>query len=245
MLTPGSLARATALLEAHPNVGFAYGRAQTFSGISPPAPRASTERWIIWQGHDWIRGRCRRGRNVIWSAELVMRTSVQRTIGGYRPDLPRSGDLEMWLRAASVSDVGYVRGVDQAFYRVHPDSMTRTIHAGARFQLQAYHDAFATLAESALLPDAEQLYEQARRALAITALRQAYRGYHRAPAEARELTDFARAMLPSADRTVQWRSLQWRRWLLRRWPAGPAPVLAALSYVEHQLHWLWLRWTWM
>lgn len=245
LLTPGSLARATALLDVHPGMGFAYGRAPTFAGTSPRPPRGSGGEWIIWRGHDWIRARCRRARNVIWTAELVMRNSVQRAIGGYRPDLPRSGDFEMWLRAASVSDVGYVRGVDQAFHRLHPDSMTHTVHAGERLQLQADHDAFAALAESALLPDAEQLYAQARRALAVTALRQAYRGYHRAPAASLELVDFARAMFPAADRLVQWRSVQWRRWLLRRWPAGPAPVLAALSYVEGELHWLWLLWTWM
>ena len=54
-----------------------------------------------------------------------MRTSVLRKIGGYRPDLPHAGDFEMWLRAAAVSDVGFLVGVDQAYYRQHSDNMHR------------------------------------------------------------------------------------------------------------------------
>ena len=49
-----------------------------------------------------------------------MRGSVQRAVGGYSPELPHAGDLEMWLRIAAVSDIAYVRRVPQAFYRVHP-----------------------------------------------------------------------------------------------------------------------------
>jgi hypothetical protein len=248
LLTPGSLARATALLEAYPEVGFAYGRTATFADPSPPPPSGKGGQWTIWRGHDWIRARCRRALNVIRSPEVVMRASVQRAIGGYRPDLPRTGDFEMWMRAASVSDVGRVDGVDQAFYRLHPDSMSHTVHAGKRFQLQARHDAFATLREAALLPDAERLYDQARRGLAVMALRHACRSCHRPPvsdASALELMAFAQGMAPEAHRLVQWRALQWRRWLLRRWPAGPTPVLEVLSKLEDGLHWRWLRCTGM
>jgi len=242
LLTPGSLARATALLEAHPNVGFAYGRAAPFADSSPPPPSGAAGRWTVWRGHDWIRARCRRGLNCIRSPELVMRTSVQRTIGGYRPDLPRSGDFEMWMRAASVSDVGRVTNIDQAFYRLHPDSMTRTVHVGERFDLQARHDAFAALPKAALLPDADQLYDQARRALAVTALRQARWSQHHPPTDdsAVDLMDFALAMFPDAHRLVQWRLLRWRRWLLRRGPAL-APALNALSHLERGLYWQWLH----
>jgi Glycosyl transferase family 2 len=246
LLAPGSLARATALLEAHPSVGFAYGGTATFAGSLLPPLRGSGGRWTIWHGHDWIRARCRRGLNVIRSPEVVMRASVQRAIGAYRPDLPRSADFEMWMRAASVSDVGRVDGVDQAFYRLHPDSMSHTIHAGERFQLQARHDAFATLPDADLLPDAERLYDQARRGLAVTALRQACRSYHRSPideASALDLMAFALKIFPDAGRLGQWRSLQWRRWLLRRWPAAPASALEALSYLEQALYSRWLLWT--
>jgi glycosyltransferase involved in cell wall biosynthesis len=248
ILSPGSLARATALLEAYPRIGFAYGRAATFAGLSPPPASGHGGQWTLWGGHNWIRARCRRALNVIRSPEVVMRASVQDAIGGYRLDLPRTGDFEMWMRAALVSDVGRVDGVDQAFYRLHPDSMSHTVHAGKRFQFQARHDAFATLLEASLLPDSEKLYTQARRGLAVMALRDACRSYHRPPvndASTLELMAFALAMFPGANRLVQWHGLQWRRWLLRRWPAAPRRALEAVSMLENALLWRWLRWTGM
>ena len=35
----------------------------------------------------------------------IVRTSAQHRVGGYRPELPHSGDLEMWLRLAAVGSV--------------------------------------------------------------------------------------------------------------------------------------------
>ena len=55
-----------------------------------------------------------------------MRTSVQKQVGGYDRRLPHTGDLEMWMRLAAHSDVGYIRGVDQAFYRMHDQNMTKS-----------------------------------------------------------------------------------------------------------------------
>ncbi len=74
-----------------------------------------------------------------------MRGSVQRAIGGYDPALPHSGDLEMWLRAAAVADIGRVNGANQAYYRVHPTSMQRTVHAGYLTDLEGRRDAFESV----------------------------------------------------------------------------------------------------
>ncbi len=246
VLTPGSLARAAALLEAHPNVGFAYGATARFKGSKPHVVNGPWSWWTVWPGHDWIRARCRRGWNVIWSPEVVMRASVQRKIGGYRHNLPRSGDFEMWMRAAAVSDVGRVGGVKQACYRLHADSMTQTIHAGERYDLQAHHDAFAAVLETGQLPDAERLYDQARKGLALRALRAASRGYHRTCADdawALDLMEFALTMYPGAPRLAQWRSLQCRRWLLQRAPAWLGSALGGLTFLERVLLWLPRRWT--
>lgn len=246
MLTPGSLARATALLEAHPNVGFAYGRAVTFTTPEPPPARSTADGWRLWRGHDWVRARCRQGWNVIWCPEVVMRSSLQRELGGYRADLPRTADFEMWLRAASMADVGRIEGADQAYYRIHPHSMTRTIHSNRYFQLEAIAQAFATLPEAGLVPDSQRLNDQARRALAVRTLRSACRFYHLPgvpDSAALSAMAFAEAMTPDARRLLQWGSLQWRRWLLRRWPTRPRRGLELLSYLESGLHWKWLQWT--
>jgi hypothetical protein len=47
-----------------------------------------------WPGTKWLEGRCRAGHNVITSPEVFVRGSVQRAVGGYRPELPHVGDLE-------------------------------------------------------------------------------------------------------------------------------------------------------
>ena len=60
-----------------------------------------------------------------------MRTSVQRQIGGYRKEFLHTGDLDMWMRAAAVADVGFVAGADQAYYRFHETNMYATSFSGA------------------------------------------------------------------------------------------------------------------
>jgi len=54
LLTPGCLARATALMEAYPSVGMVYGFPVDFTDDRLPPARTTAERWILWQGRDWI-----------------------------------------------------------------------------------------------------------------------------------------------------------------------------------------------
>lgn len=122
LATPGSLSRAAALLAAETSVGMVYGNAVHFRG-DPPTCRTRGTVWLIWPGTEWLNARCRSGYNVVASPEVMMRSSMLREIGLYRADLPHAGDLEMWLRAAAVSDVGFLPGVDQAYYRQHDVNM--------------------------------------------------------------------------------------------------------------------------
>src|SRR5690349_19117269 len=177
-LTPGALARATALLDAEPSVGFAYGFPVVFDE-EPPAVRTDVRSWTVWGGLEWIELRCRKGENCIHCPEVVMRTSVQHAIGGYDPALPHSGDLEMWLRAAAVADVGRVNGPGQAYYRVHQASMQRTTFAGHVADLEGRLEAFRAVlvGPRARLDRGEELFATARRTLAIGALRYARLAY--------------------------------------------------------------------
>lgn len=174
-LAPGSLGRATSLMESNPNVGMVYGQAISFDTERLPQPRTIPTGFSIWAGEQWIREVCRSGRNFIVCPEVVVRSSVQRQLGGYDPTLPHSGDMEMWLRIAAVADIGRVNGVDQAFYRVHPQSMQRTVHSGFLFDLvgrrEAYRSAFAK--EGAKLAARDELHLLAKQALAFTAIRHA------------------------------------------------------------------------
>jgi GT2 family glycosyltransferase len=176
-LAPGSLSRATALLSAHPEVGFAYGQAVRFTDADPLRCRDVDPLWAIWHGDDWAYRRWSHGRNCILSPEVVMRTSVQRKIGGYRPDFPHTGDADMWMRAASVADVGYLYGVDQAYYRLHSSNMHQSEGRGEPAlrlaDMRRRVEMFELLAH-APSPTAMHL-EAAKRAIAFEAMREAVR----------------------------------------------------------------------
>ncbi|HET7486299.1 MAG TPA: glycosyltransferase family 2 protein [Acidimicrobiales bacterium] len=222
LLAPGALGRAAALLEAEPSVGFAYGHAEVFSDRPPAAGRQDVGSWTIWPGRSWARIRWQMARNAIWCPEVVMRGEVQRRIGGYRADLPHTGDLEMWLRAAAVADVGRVDGPDQAYYRVHGANMHSTTFDG----LADLEERRRTFEELATVHPDEGDHRAARRALAGEALVTAERLLGARPVDREavdELVAFAVDTYPSVEDLPEWR--QSERWLamdpdaLRRHPA--------------------------
>lgn len=129
-VTPGALRRARDLLDAHPNVGFVYGRALWCKDGAPlPTVRTRVRGWSVWPGQWWLERRFRDAENPITAPEVVVRTSVQKRVGGYDPRLPRAGDLEMWMRLAANADVGFLRGADQAYYRLHEQNMRKDVTA--------------------------------------------------------------------------------------------------------------------
>jgi hypothetical protein len=172
ILPPGALARAVALLEANTRVGLAYGHPINFSGSGVPSARQTAHSWSIWSGASWIRAQCRRGLNCIYSPEVVMRTAVQKHVGGFRDNLPHTGDLELWLRIAAASEIGRVNGSDQAYRRVHDASMMQSVYAGELTDLKERKKAYDTFFASneVALPNGQRLWTMARRRLAAEAL---------------------------------------------------------------------------
>jgi glycosyltransferase involved in cell wall biosynthesis len=215
LLTPGALRRAIELMEKRPGVGFVYGYPIPVYGELLPTPRSGKGRWKVWDGRDWIERVCAGGRNFINCPEVVMRARVQRKIGYYRRTLPHSGDMEMWLRAASISDVGRLNGVDQAFYRIHKLSMQRTIHEGLLFDLKARRDAFeaALSEETSHVPNCRDLLEMSRRALAMIAVRHVRQARDQGcigggGSEFEEICRFAKEIYPDVVGTRQWKRLE-------------------------------------
>lgn len=130
--TPGALGRARDLLDAHPAVGFAYGwPLWVADGAPPPTARTTVRGWSVWSGQEWLRHRFEQAENNITSPEVVMRTSTQRRVGGFDPDLPKTADMDLFMRLAVFSDVGFVRGVDQAYYRLHTENMRKSVSMAA------------------------------------------------------------------------------------------------------------------
>lgn len=245
-LTPGSLLRATALLESHPSVGFVYGFPVEFADALPPVA-VDVRDWTIWLGEEWIERLCRTGRACIFSPEVVMRASVQREIGDYDPELPHSCDLEMWLRAAAVRDVGRINGPAQAYYRLHDASMHRTTNSGLMTELEQRLAAFEkALSTSAIpLPRSHDLRATARHAVALDALENAARALDQGESGndlVRDYMTFARRAWPLISGTRKWRVL------VRRLETRPGRVARTVGPVARYLVYdakgrvLWRRW---
>jgi glycosyltransferase involved in cell wall biosynthesis len=244
MLVPGSLRRATSVMEAHPEVGLVYGRAVQFASGEPlpdlgrrwrgtriwsdegwirlPLPRA--DRWRgtkFWRGADWIRVRCRSGYGCISSPEAVVRTSVARRVGPYDVEAGHMSEVNMWLRVATVSDIAYVRGIAQALYRIHRESMSRTMltaDSGPIVEITDRRTAFESFfaGDGAKLPNSAELKETVSRTLARQALWRASRTWDRGTVRedsghsVQELVDFALSVYPDARRLREWRGLRLR-----------------------------------
>ena len=249
VLAPGALARATALLEAHPGVTFVYGRPDNFEGALPPAADKPATSWSIWQGRAWVQRRCQTVTNVISQPEVVMRASAVREAGPVREELPHTSDLHTWLKLASLGSVGRVNGPVAGLYRVHDQSMQRTVHSGRMLSFTARRDAFdaAFAGVAGSLPDADALHDTARRGLAAAALDQACRAFDRgrtADEPVQELIDFALETWPAATTLPAWSGLERRRALgATRVARHPRYISSAVRRraSEEVRRWLWLR----
>ena len=179
-LTPGALRRARDLLDAHPSVGFVYGRALWVTDGAPlPAARTRVRGWSVWPGQRWLDHRFRQAENPITTPEVVVRTSLQKRVGGYDPQLPKAADMELFMRLAAHADVGFIRGVDQAYYRLHGQNMSKSVSAlmDLRQRRAVFEVVLDRYTES--LSDPKQLSDIVHRKLAREALWAAGRVYDR------------------------------------------------------------------
>jgi hypothetical protein len=229
-LTPGALRRARDLLDARPGVGFVYGHPLWFMNGTPlPTARTRVRGWSVWPGRWWLERRFRDAENPITSPEVVVRTSLQKRAGGYDPRLPHAADMEMWMRLAANADVGFIRGVDQAYYRLHEQNMRKSFNA--LMDLRERRLVFETVLEryGERLSEATRLSGLVRRALGREALWAAGRTYHRGSAEQTsvdELLAFASDCWPEASRLPLYRTLQWRKSI------GPRAMLYLQPFIE-------------
>jgi len=216
LLAPGALARATALLEARPEVAFVYGRPLHFSGPVPHGPDLPARSWTLWPGPAWICRLCRMGVNAISQPEVVMRTEVLRRALPIAVELPHTFDMHLWMQLAALGDVGRINGPAQGYYRVHEASLQHTVNAGVFFDLRERRAAFDLFFAGlgAGLPDAVALHERARRTLAGNGLDRACRAYDRGRTDevpVDEFVAFALETWPQARALPEWAALQRRR----------------------------------
>lgn len=161
-LAAGALARAAHVFQSDPSLGLVYGRRVAFANDLPVVGRnniAAETTWTRWSGQDWAQRVCRLGFNILTAPEVVIRTDIQERIGYYDAALPHSGDLEMWLRAAAISDIARLDSI-QAYYRAHPESMSQSTYLAvplsdlrerrAAFESAITHDNYGPVASKML-----------------------------------------------------------------------------------------------
>ncbi|MDF0587189.1 glycosyltransferase [Tsukamurella sp. 8F] len=208
LLAPGSLARATAFLEARPDVAFVYGHCPTFDD-APPAPRIDPSGWTLWGGTEWITLLYMSGRNFIRHPEVVMRTSVLRDAGAYDESRPEASDMILWIRAAELGGVGRVNGADQGYFRIHGGNQHLHLDDGLLSDLTNRRDVFDLCAGRSMWH--RHLAKRARSALAGHAVRFATvildRAGPSAHAEAQRLADWALATSPGIRHRPGYRAL--------------------------------------
>jgi GT2 family glycosyltransferase len=169
LLPPGALGRAVAVLDERPDIAFTFGK-QILAG-SEVEPKAShfgdhSNTWQVCSGLAFIRHLCRTGANPVGASTVLRRTSIQKQAGYYRPELPYTDDMELWLRLACLGNVAKTSAA-QAIRRKHPKQ--HSSHYESIFirdfheRDKAFKSFFAN--EGRQLPRASELEEQASRSL--------------------------------------------------------------------------------
>jgi glycosyltransferase involved in cell wall biosynthesis len=221
-LLPGALAQSVRVMDAHPEVGFTFSK-PLYSAEGPDSrspdrtvPFGAEPRFGILTGLDFIKLVARRrATNIVPTPTAVVRTAVQKRVGGYRPELPHTGDLEMWLRLAAHASVGMIDSY-QAVFRQHGANMQRG-YLDNDWQLpdlkqrKAAFDHFIQSCRP-VLDHADQIHARLLRALACDALQVARAAFNAGDLEAsRRVSDFAFELSPRARMSLDNALLVFRR----------------------------------
>lgn len=176
LLPPGALLRAVAALEAHPTAAFAYGPYVKMVGPERiiklgdepyDVSRSPIYPWFRTSGRDFIAEFCQR---IIYMMSPLVRTSIQKKVGHYRPELEQTSDLEVLLRLASLGDVVETPTI-QGIQRIHGANLSTRSWRDPVLSMTGtlgIFDSFFTT-DGNDLPNAAVLYRSARKSVAVQA----------------------------------------------------------------------------
>ncbi len=210
-LVPGALARAVAILDVHPEVVLTHGRAEVaYDGSSPElTPEKFTAEYHVEPGQSFIEKSCANAASSpVWTPTAIVRTSVQKQIGGYDRSLPQTCDLEMWLRFACHGSIARLNAW-QAIYRKHDLNMHYTYSnvANLREHYLAFQSAFTK--DGSRIAHRDRLECEYKRALARGAVREA--GRTESGSTWRDHLSFAQQIFPEVVRTRLWYRVRLKR----------------------------------
>lgn len=166
LLIEGAFERAVAIMDANPDVGLTYGKELVWFDRLPP-PKIEPVHAYKWEKRDIVGEICRSTINSIPTPTVIIRTSVQKAVGGYSMTLPHSGDMEMWLRLAANSKAVHI-DVPQAIYRKHETAMSNAYFQDPRRDLRQCLAAFESFFETCgeIIPNADVLRLSVKKNLA-------------------------------------------------------------------------------
>ena len=149
------------------------------------------------------------------------------------------------MRFALHSDVAFIKGADQAYYRSHGANMTveQFPILDLRQRKAAYDAIFESFSDQ--IPDADRLRRDACRRIAKEALWEACRAYHRRPGDAvlaDELRDFARWTYPECDRLPEYFGLRWRQRAGTELSAAVRPIMMSAMRRRVRTTLWWRHW---
>lgn len=221
LLAPAALARAARILEEHPEIGLVSGRQIIFEREPPQAPEATGLEGLetrYTSGADFIESVCLHG-NPVATPTAVVRARWLKELGGYKPRLPHTADMELWLRFATRGGVAAIAAV-QAFKRDHGRNMQIEYVSSILGDLEQRWAAFDLFfAENrAGLPEANRLEELARHTLAMEGFWHASRALDAGDTPAaNRLLDFSLNLYPRLRSEPCWSRLVWKRRLGKVW----------------------------
>jgi hypothetical protein len=198
-------------MDANDSVALAYGRALAVvdEHVPPAPPDAASSEHRILSGAAFIAHCCLTASNPVPTPSAIVRTEAQRAVGGYRPELPHSGDLEMWLRLAVHGDVAALRGV-LAYRRFHSSNMSNAYYGATSDcveRVQAYEAVFTRWGSR--VPEFATWMAAMRRAVATELFWYGSRHFDEGREDlSRQCLDRALALDPAIDGTAMWRKLR-------------------------------------
>lgn len=236
-LLPGALERAVTVLDAYPEVGFVFGRAME---MAADGERSQSEPFFkdgrkapqiaILDGAEFIR--LSGARNLVPTPTVVVRTALQKKVGGYRPELPHSGDMELWFRLAANGAVGVLEAT-QAVYRLHASNMSHEYNQQNRLpdlrQRKAAIDLFMETSGGGM-SNADDMHRRMLKALARDAVGYASAAFNRDEmALSGELARYATTLSPDIRNSLPWFKFSCKKLLGQSGWRALQPILGKLA----------------
>jgi glycosyltransferase involved in cell wall biosynthesis len=234
LLAPGALKRAADEMEQQRSVAMVCGMALLFESendiasapLARPKAHPGEPHTQVLSTTQLLR-QCVIG-NPIATPTAVVRTELQRAVGGYAPELPHTGDMEMWMRLALRGDVAVTRFV-QAYKRLHVGNMSKDYLALRDLRQRHTAIEFASARDPHAYARRGLSREYVQRTMAEEALWLANDYLESGEREAvRESLDFAVNLWPAIVNSAVWRKTQLKQRLGRHLTAGLQTVAGFL-----------------